>query len=220
MRAHSTVLPAVFAAVLISAGATTAAAQNGPTETPSARPPETGAPDAKAPAPRQSNKPPATPRAASTDELFERLARTKDESEAKGLVATIERRWMHSGSDTADLLMSRALDALKADDQPLAIELLDRVIALRPEWAEGWNKRATIFFMMGDTTRSMADIEEVLAREPRHYGALAGLGVILQSTGDTKKAYQAFKKALAVNPFLDEVKSTVEKLAPEMEGRD
>ena len=213
MRAHHTVFPAVIAALLIGSSPPTVWAQ-------------TYAPEDQAPArpaPAKPTKPPAkpaTPRAATTDELFERLQTTKDESEAKGLVATIERRWMRSGSDTADLLMSRALDAVKADNQPLAIELLDRVVALRPGWAEAWNKRATVFFMMGDTTRSMADIEEVLAREPRHYGALAGMGVILQSTGDTKRAYQAFKKALAVNPFLDEVKSTVEKLAPEMEGRD
>jgi len=212
MRAHPTVLPAVLAAMIIAAAPAIAWAQT--------YSPEAPAPGRPAPAKPPAKPKAATPRAASTDELFERLQTTKDESEAKGLVATIERRWMRSGSDTADLLMSRALDAAKADNQPLAIELLDRVVALRPGWAEAWNKRATVFFMMGDTTRSMADIEEVLAREPRHYGALAGMGVILQSTGDTKKAYQAFKKALAVNPFLDEVKSTVEKLAPEMEGRD
>jgi tetratricopeptide (TPR) repeat protein len=207
MHAHKAVSTAVFAALLVLAGAAAP-----PT-------PAFAAPEQK-PAARPPGKQPVTPRAASTDELFERLAKAKDESEAKGLVATIERRWMRSGSDTADLLMSRALDALKAQDQPLAVELLDRVVNLRPEWAEAWNKRATVFFMMGDLTRSMADIREVLAREPRHYGALAGMGVIMQGTGDTKHAYEAFKKALAVNPFLSEVKSAVEKMAPEMEGRD
>jgi Tfp pilus assembly protein PilF len=127
---------------------------------------------------------------------------------------------MRSGSDTADLLMDRALDALKGEDQALAVELLDRVIALNPDWAEAWNKRATVFFMMGDMTRSMADIREVLAREPRHFGALAGMGMILQSTGDEKHAFEAFKKALAVNPFLPDVKKAVEKMSPEMDGQD
>jgi tetratricopeptide (TPR) repeat protein len=203
MRATSTVITAVAAAVL-ALGALAA----GPS------------PLSAAPAPAQSDQPRLPPRAASLDELFARLSETKDESEAKGIVTSIERRWMRSGSDTADLLMSRALDALQAEDQALAVELLDRVVVLRPEWAEGWNKRATVFFMMGDMTRSMADIREVLSREPRHFGALAGMGIILQNTGDKKHAYEAFKKALAVNPFLPDVKSAVEKMAPEMDGQD
>lgn len=163
---------------------------------------------------------PTPPRAASLDELFERLGKTTDESEAKGITASIERRWMRSGSDTADLLMDRAMQAVRSEDQALAVELLDRVIALRPDWAEAWNKRATVFFMMGDTTRSMADIREVLAREPRHYGALAGMGMIMKGSGDDKRAFEAFKKALALNPFLGEVKKAVEKMAPDMDGKD
>ena len=162
---------------------------------------------------------PAPPRAASLDELFERLGKTTDESEAKGITTSIERRWMRSGSDTTDLLMERAIQALHSD-QALAVELLDRVITLRPDWAEAWNKRATVFFMMGDTTRSMADIREVLAREPRHYGALAGMGAIMQGAGDTKHAFEAFKKALALNPFLPEIRKAVEKMAPDMDGKD
>jgi tetratricopeptide (TPR) repeat protein len=203
MRATSTVLTAVAAAVL-ALGALVA----GPS------------PLRAAPEPAQGEQPRLPPRAASLDELFARLSETTDESEAKGIVSSIERRWMRSGSDTADLLMSRALEALQSEDQALAVELLDRVVVLRPEWAEGWNKRATVFFMMGDMTRSMADIREVLAREPRHFGALAGMGIILQNTGDKKHAYEAFKKALAVNPFLPDVKSAVEKMAPEMDGQD
>jgi tetratricopeptide (TPR) repeat protein len=159
-------------------------------------------------------------RPSSIDELFERLQRAKTEEEAKGISDAIQRRWMRSGSDTADLLMDRALDALKAGDQPLSIELLDRVVTLQPGWAEGWNKRATVFFMMGDNTRSMADLRETLAREPRHFGALAGLGMILRTNGDDKRAYDAFKRALAINPHMAEVKSAVERLAPDYEGRD
>ncbi len=171
---------------------------------------------------QQGKKAPSTApvRPSSIDELFERLQRAKSEDEAKGIADAIQRRWMRSGSDTADLLMDRALDALKAGDQPLSIELLDRVVTLQPGWAEGWNKRATVFFMMGDTTRSMADLREVLAREPRHFGALAGLGMILRTNGDDKRAYEAFKRALAINPYMSEVKSAVERLAPDHEGRD
>jgi len=177
------------------------------------------------PGPRAS-KPPGKeqplppPRAATLDDLFERLVRTKDESEAKGITASIQRRWLRSGSDTADLLMSRAMQAVEAKDQALAIEILDRVVVLQPEWAEGWNKRATVFFMLGDVTRSMADIRETLAREPRHYGALAGLGIILQSNGDRKAAYEVFRKALALNPFLTDVKQQVQRLESELGEKD
>ena len=166
---------------------------------------------------REGKAPP--PRAATLDDLYERLARTKDESEAKGIVASIQRRWMRSGSDTADLLFSRAMDVAE-QDPALSIELLDRVIALEPKWAEAWNKRATVFYMMGDVTRSMADLRETLALEPRHFGALSGLGIILQANGDRKKAYDVFKRALAVNPFLADVKRQVEHLEPEVGETD
>ena len=94
------------------------------------------------------------------------------------------------------------------------------MVTLQPGWAEAWNKRATVFFMMGDNSARWPTSREVLAREPRHYGALAGMGMILQAHGDTSSAYHAFKRALAINPFLEEVKSAVESLAPETEGRD
>ena len=129
--------------------------------------------------PGRPNPAPTAPvRPQTLDDLFDRLARAKSEDEAKGIAGAIERRWMRSGSDTADLLMTRAMDALKAGDQPLSVEILDRVITLQPGWAEAWNKRATVFYLMGDYTRSVADIREVLALEPRHFGALAGLGMI------------------------------------------
>ena len=177
-------------------------------------------PGPRASKPPGKELPPPPPRAATLDDLFERLLRTKDESEAKGITASIQRRWLRSGSDTADLLMSRAMQAVEAKDQALAIEILDRVVVLQPEWAEGWNKRATVFFMMGDVTRSMADIRETLAREPRHYGALAGLGIILQSNGDRKAAYDVFRKALALNPFLTDVQQQVQRLESELGDKD
>jgi tetratricopeptide (TPR) repeat protein len=177
-------------------------------------------PGPRASKPPGKEQPPPPPRAATLDDLFERLLRTKDESEAKGITASIQRRWLRSGSDTADLLMSRAMQAVEAKDQALAIEILDRVVVLQPEWAEGWNKRATVFYMLGDVTRSRADIRETLAREPRHYGALAGLGIILQSNGDRKAAYEVFRKALALNPFLTDVKQQVQRLESELGDKD
>jgi tetratricopeptide (TPR) repeat protein len=171
--------------------------------------------------PGRPNPAPTAPvRPQTIDDLFERLAKAKSEDEAKGIAGAIERRWMRSGSDTADLLMTRAMDALKAGDQPLSVELLDRVIALQPAWAEAWNKRATVFYLMGDYTRSIADIREVLALEPRHFGALAGLGMIFKNNGDDKRAYEALKKALAVHPYMSDLRNIVERMAPDVEGRD
>src|SRR4051794_16958427 len=163
----------------------------------------------------------AKPRKPATlDELFTRLAAAKDESEANGVANLIERRWSRSGSDTSDLLMSRAGDAIKANDHALAIELLDRVVTLKPDWAEGWNKRATAFFMMDDPVSSIADIRQVLAREPRHFGAWAGLGHIYMAGGDKKRALEAYRKALAIHPYLAKLKEIVERLTPEIDGRD
>lgn len=185
----------------------------------------------------QPTKPPQTPPAPraeaaqrdaapdaskSLDSLFDRLAKADDEEEAKGIANLIERRWLRSSSDVTDLLMTRALTVMQPKDQdlPQAIELLDRVIGLEPQWAEAYNKRATAFFMLGDYQRSMLDVRQTLLREPRHFGALSGLGQIMLVTGDKKRALEAFRKAQAINPRLQNVKQIIEKLAPDVDGRD
>lgn len=162
--------------------------------------------------------PPRSP--VTLDKLFERLAAAKTPEEAKGIANLIQRRWARSGSDTADLLMTRAQDALKARELPLAIELLDRVVTLEPDWAEGWNQRANALFLAGDPIRSLLDIAETLKREPRHYGAMMGLGTILRQQGDDKRAMVAYRRALAVYPQLEGVKDAVESLKLEVDGRD
>ena len=164
-------------------------------------------------------KPPTRPRA-TLDDLFKRLAGAPTEREAGGIASLIERRWAHSGSDTADLLMARAGEAIGAKNYPLAVEILDRVIVLEPGWAEAWNRRATTFYLLDDPVSAMADIRQVLAREPRHFGAWAGLGHIYMSTGDKKRAVEAYRRALAIHPHLSSVKTIVERTAPEVEGRD
>jgi tetratricopeptide (TPR) repeat protein len=162
----------------------------------------------------------ATQRAKILDELFQRLAVTTDADEGKGIAGAIERVWLRSGSDTADLLMSRAVTAVQAKDLPLALELLDKVVAIEPDWGEGWNKRATVRFMSSDINGAMADIDRVLKLEPRHFGALSGMGFILEREGLDKRALEVFRHVLTIYPGLPDIKRIVDKLAPEVEGRD
>jgi Tfp pilus assembly protein PilF len=154
------------------------------------------------------------------DELFARLAKSTDPEESQGIAGAIQRVWMRSGSDTADLLMGRALSALQAKQLPLAEKLLTSVIGVEPEWAEAWNKRATIRFMSDDEVGAMEDIAEVLRREPRHFGAIVGMASILQQAGLKKAALTAYRKALEIYPQQANVRTVVEKLTIEVEGRD
>ena len=154
------------------------------------------------------------------DFLFGALKAAPDEASAKHVEARIWAQWLQTPSDTADLLMSRVKAAIDGKDTNLAIELLDAVIELRPEYVEAWNRRATIHFSNKDYGRSLADIRQVLAREPRHFGALTGLGVIMQEFNEDKLALEAFRKALAVNPHLSKVPDFVKSLTEKVEGRD
>ena len=160
------------------------------------------------------------PRRTSLDDLFARLAASKDEEEAKGIANLIDRRLERSGSDTADLLMQRSGQALLGDDPALAVELLDRVTQLRPGWAEAWNRRAAAFYKLDDPGRAVMDLEEALTREPRHFGAWTALGHLEMGNGDKKRALAAYRRALAIYPLLPEVRKMVERLGPEIEGRD
>jgi tetratricopeptide (TPR) repeat protein len=154
------------------------------------------------------------------DTLFEALKLAPDTESAKSIEDRIWAIWIVSGSDTCNLLMARAKAAADEKDFPLAIKLLDAVIALKPDYVEGWNRRATVYFLMKDYGHSVSDIREVLLREPRHFGALSGLGLILQEIGDDKHALEAYRRALAVDPHLEHVPDVVKTLSEKVDGRD
>jgi tetratricopeptide (TPR) repeat protein len=154
------------------------------------------------------------------DFLFGALKAAPDEASAKHVEARIWAIWLQTPSDTVALLMTRAKVAMAAQNSDVALQLLDAVIRLRPDYVEGWNRRATLYYLRNDYAHSLADIEQVLAREPRHFGALAGLGMIMQELGDDKRALDAFRKALAVNPHIDKVPELVKTLSEKVEGRD
>ena len=116
--------------------------------------------------------------------------------------------------------MMRAKTAMDAQQMDVAMKLLDALVKLRPDWVEAWNRRATLYYLQNDYGRSLQDIQQVLIREPRHFGALAGLGMIMQDLGDDKRALDAFRKALAINPHMDKVPELVKTLSEKVEGRD
>jgi tetratricopeptide (TPR) repeat protein len=159
-------------------------------------------------------------RARGLDFLFGALKAAPDEASARHVEARIWALWLQTPSDTAALLMIRAQAAMDAQQMDVALKLLDAIVKLRPDYTEAWNRRATLYYLQNDYARSLADIQQVLAREPRHFGALAGLGMIMQDLGDDKRALDAFRKALAINPHLEKVPELIKQLSEKVEGRD
>jgi len=154
------------------------------------------------------------------DTLFAALKLAPDEESAKAIEQRIWAVWMISGSDTCNLLMARVKAATDAKDYDLALKLLDAVVEIKPDYVEGWNQRATIYYLKDDYAHAIADIGQVLAREPRHFGALSGLGVILQEIGDDEDALKAYRDALKIDPHLENIPDTVKELSVKVEGRN
>ncbi len=153
------------------------------------------------------------------DDLYARLAKADDADESAGIVTALQGLWMRSGSDTADLLMSRALVAFGADNDSVALSLLDTVVAIDPGWAEGWNERATVRFYAGDPTGSVADVAQTLARDPRHIGALTGLGAIFEQDERYDEALAVYQRALALAPHYQPVVGAVARLKAKIAGQ-
>ena len=162
---------------------------------------------------------PADDKQVALDALLKQLAASDDEDAAEVLEKAVWQLWLQSGSDTIDLLMSRVVAAMEKDDYSLALDLLDHIVELKPGYAEGWNKRATVFFNLREYNRALHDVERTLRLEPRHFGALAGLGLIFQELGQEENALRAYRRALAVHPFLPSVRKAERELAEKIEGR-
>lgn len=154
------------------------------------------------------------------DGLFDRLRKACDLEDARRIAASIERVWLNSYSDTANLLMQRARVSMQTGDYPLALSLLDKLVAFEPDWAEAWNQRATTRLLTGDTNGAMADFGEVVKLESRHFDALARMGMIMQGENLEKSALKNFKKALGIYPLEPNIQKLVEKLTLEIEGQD
>lgn len=153
------------------------------------------------------------------DALLEALG---DEAapEPARLSRRIAELWAKSGSDSVDFLLTRGRAAIEAEDFDKAIDHLTALVEIEPGFAEGWNARATAFFLQDDYWAAVADIQKVLEIEPRHYGALSGLAIMLERTGAEASALAAHRAALAVNPHLEGAREAVTRLAPKVDGRD
>jgi tetratricopeptide (TPR) repeat protein len=116
--------------------------------------------------------------------------------------------------------MGRVKTAVDAQEYDLAIRLLNAILDIKPDFVEAWNRRATVYYAKKDFGRALSDIEQVLAREPRHFGALSGLGIILQELGDEKRALEVLRRALAIHPHLERIPDLVKKLSDKVDGRD
>jgi tetratricopeptide (TPR) repeat protein len=154
----------------------------------------------------------------SLDDLFARLKENAGLPAGQRIEQEILRRFSESGSPTADLLMSWAVTAMEDKNFPLALDVLDQVILVKPDFAEAWNKRATVYFMTDNYGASLSDIRATLALEPRHFGALTGLGTILQAMDRKTEAIRVFERALEIDPQLDKVRESLEALKKETEG--
>lgn len=139
-----------------------------------------------------------------SERLFDFLGAAKTEAEARSIEDEIWRHWFLAPDAKAAELMGQAMERRRNYDFAGAVEVLDELVAANPDWAEAWNQRATIRFMQGDLPGSLADVEETLQREPRHFGALAGMALILTQQGRIEQAQAILRKAVDIDPFLRE----------------
>jgi tetratricopeptide (TPR) repeat protein len=149
------------------------------------------------------------------------LAKLRDPDE--GVRAIADRAiwviWSRSGNAATDTVFLEGVTQMNAGQLAEAIATFSRVIAMAPEFAEAWNKRATVYFLIGEFERSLKDCDEVIKRNPDHFGALAGYGQIYMRLNDYERALEYFKRALALNPNLDGVEFQVRLLERVLEER-
>jgi tetratricopeptide (TPR) repeat protein len=166
-----------------------------------------------------TEKPPADAKAENRLEtLFGELKRERNEKAAERIASRIGEEWNHSGSASIDLMMTWSQTAMDSKKFDVALDFLDQVVTMEPAYAEGWNRRATVHFMMQNYAKSMADINHTLQLEPRHFGALAGMGQIMKNTGRNELALQAWQRVLDIYPMMRSAQNEVAALSEELAG--
>jgi tetratricopeptide (TPR) repeat protein len=167
----------------------------------------------------EASAPPVLSSEERIEQLFAAL-RASDAEDPEAIANRIAELWSRSGSDSMDFLLTRGREALEAEDYDRAIEHLTELVDLEPDFAEAWNARATAFFLKKDYWAAVSDVQKVLALEPRHFGALAGLAIMLEQVGAEAAALAASRAVLEINPHIEGAKEAVKRLAPKVDGRD
>jgi tetratricopeptide (TPR) repeat protein len=172
------------------------------------------------PVPAATDGGPLSPptRAERIDKLFSQLKRERNENAANRIASRIQGEWSRSESAVVDLMMKWSQDAIEKKKFDVALDFLDQVTTLSPNYAEGWNRRATVHFMMMNFGKSMADIDRTLRLEPRHFGALSGLAQIMKDQGNEELALDAYERVLAIYPMLRAAQSEVATISDELSG--
>lgn len=159
-------------------------------------------------------------RAKLLDELYAHLATAENEDVANRIATAIEHVWQAYGSDTVNLLMERARRAASEKKPELAINLLNRAAQLAPDFAEVFNRRASVHYAQNNARASIGDLRRVLALEPNHFKALEALGQILKEMENKKAALEVYRKLYQVHPHMSGAKSTFEELEREVKGQE
>ncbi|MDR6952202.1 tetratricopeptide (TPR) repeat protein [Ancylobacter sp. 3268] len=183
---------------------------------PQAASPQADSPQSKSPDAAGAGEP---DRAKRLDALFAALKVAPTPESAKSIADRIDIALTPSGSETVDLLMSRAAIATQAKDYDLALQLLDGILVIDPNHLDAWNRRATVFYLQQDYADALADLRQVIAREPRHYAAWMGIALIAKDLGDEKHALEAVRKARDIYPQFEQAENMEETLSLSVEGR-
>ena len=154
-----------------------------------------------------------------TDKLLDKLAHAGSAHEARTIEHQLEDLWSRSGSPTADLLLERSEKALDDDDTDTAQAILVKLTNIAPSFAEGWHQRAEVDARMENFQDAMTSLRQVLALQPKHFGALAELGEILEDFGDKQHALAAYREALKLDPFMDGIDDRIRELTRAVEGQ-
>lgn len=155
-----------------------------------------------------------------SDEMFAKLQAAESEAEAADVAEDIWATWLESGSPSADLVMSRAVEAINFGDIELAHELLDRVVLLRPDFAEAWHRRAGLFLSEENYSEALRDLNQALEAEPRHFGAWLGMGFVLEQLGGEAEALESYREALKIYPLMPQAKAAEARLSLKAEGQE
>ena len=153
------------------------------------------------------------------DGLFERLKSAANPVEARLAEEAIWQIWLISNNARTDALMARGVGAMNRGDNARALAAFDDIVRILPGFAEGWNKRATVRYLMGSHQESLGDIARTLALEPRHFGALSGRGLVNLALGEEETALEAFEAALQIYPRLPGAKSHIKALREKLKGK-